>query len=163
MPTYEDIMLPFLLRLRDGNIHTLKELHGSLLDDFKLNEEERNRMLPSGRQNMFYNRLGWARTHLKKSLLIDAVSSGHFQITQRGLALLVNCPEKITNNFLMQYQEFVDFCHPVKEMQTEASNVDNEDVKTPREQMDVSYLEIQNALAEDLLQKIAVNSPAFFE
>ena len=47
MPTYEDIMLPFLQILSDGTTHTLKELHVSLADYFKLTEEERQQMLPS--------------------------------------------------------------------------------------------------------------------
>ena len=34
MPTYEDIMLPFLQTLADGKMHTLKELHVSLADHF---------------------------------------------------------------------------------------------------------------------------------
>lgn len=39
-----------------------------------------------------------------------------------------------------------------------------EDVSiTPQEQMEAAYQEIQNALAEDLLQRILANSPAFFE
>jgi restriction system protein len=113
---------------------------------------------------MFYNRLGWARTYLKKSLLINAVISGHFQITQRGLDLLAASPTKITNKLLGQYSEFVEFKRPTKEAKTQLIPLDDDEtVSTPREQMDESYQAIQNALAEDLLQKIAANSPPFFE
>jgi len=164
IPTYEDIMLPFLQHLSDGQVHTLKSLQEALSDGFNMTEEEKNRLFPSGRQNMFYNRLGWARTYLKKSLLINAVISGHFQITQRGLDLLAASPTKITNKLLGQYSEFVAFKRPAKEAKTQLIPMDDDEtVSTPREQMDESYQAIQNALAEDLLQKIAANSPSFFE
>lgn len=84
MPTYKDIMLPFLQRLADGNVHSLKELHQVLAEQKQLDEEERTRQLPSGLQSIFYNRLGWARTYLKKALLIEAIASGQFRITERG-------------------------------------------------------------------------------
>ncbi|WP_019555123.1 restriction endonuclease [Propionispira raffinosivorans] len=164
IPTYEDIMLPFLQHLSDGQVHTLKSLQEDLSDGFNMTEEEKNRLFPSGRQNMFYNRLGWARTYLKKSLLINAIISGHFQITQRGLDLLAASPRKITNKLLGQYSEFVEFKRPAKEAKTQTLQVDDDEtVSTPREQMDESYQAIQNALADDLLQKIAANSPPFFE
>ena len=104
MPTYEDIMLPFLQTLSDGKTHTLKELHVSLADHFNLSDEERSRLLPSGNQLMFYNRLGWARTHLKKALLISSLAMGQFQITDRGKKFLETYPERITNNVLMKLQ-----------------------------------------------------------
>ena len=112
MPTYEDIMLPFLQTLSDGKIHTLKELHVSLADHFNLSDEERSRLLPSGNQLMFYNRLGWARTHLKKALLISSLAMGQFQITDRGKKFLETNPERITNNVLMKFQEFGAFWKP---------------------------------------------------
>lgn len=109
MPTYEDIMLPFLRYLSDGQIHTLEDLRATLSAGCNMNEEEKKRMLPSGRQNMFYNRLGWARTYLKKAYLIDSVARGQFKITQRGLDLLASFNGKIDKNVLMKYPEFLEF------------------------------------------------------
>lgn len=43
----------------------------SLASHFSLNEEEKSKLLPSGQQPIFYNRVGWARTYLKKARLID--------------------------------------------------------------------------------------------
>ena len=167
MPTYEDIMLPFLQTLADGKMHTLKELHVSLADHFALSDEERQRLLPSGNQIMFYNRLGWARTHLKKALLINSLGSGQFQITERGIELLGIHPSKITNNLLMKYPEFGSFWRPGLSSGTVATTlvetIPCSSSKTPRELIHECYQELRNALADDLLQQISSKSPAFFE
>ena len=49
------------------------KLRGAYNKVAALSDEERQRLLPSGNQIMFYNRLGWARTHLKKALLISSL------------------------------------------------------------------------------------------
>ena len=167
MPTYEDIMLPFLQILSDGTTHTLKELHVSLADYFKLTEEERQQMLPSGSQLMFYNRLGWARTHLKKALVINSLGSGQFQISERGKELLAGKPDKITNTMLMKYPEFIVFWRPGLSSGTGSLKVTDPATctpsKTPRELIHECYEDLRAALADDLLQLIFSKAPAFFE
>jgi len=162
MPTYKDIMLPFLQQLYDGQVHTLKELHRVLADVMKLSEEERIRQLPSGSQSIFYNRVGWARTYLKKALLIEAVASGQFRITERGRAVLQQKPHKIDKHLLSQFPEFREFKQQSKIID-EAAVITDEADKTPREMLDNYYQELRNALADELLQYIADQSPAFFE
>jgi len=162
MPTYKDIMLPFLQQLYDGQVHTLKELHRVLADVMKLSEEERIRQLPSGLQSIFYNRVGWARTYLKKALLIEAVASGQFRITERGRAVIQQKPLKIDKYLLSQFPEFREFKQQSKIIDDAVIITDEAD-KTPREMLDNYYQELKNALADDLLQHIADQSPAFFE
>ena len=167
MPTYEDIMLPFLQTLSDGNTHTLKELHVSLAEHFNLSDEERSKLLPSGNQLMFYNRLGWARTHLKKALLINSLAMGQFHITERGEKFLETGPKKITNNVLMQFPEFVAFWRPGLSNGTGSEIITDPTPclpsKTPREMIHECYQELRNVLADDLLQQVSVKSPVFFE
>jgi len=64
-------MLPFLETLQDGKERTMRELTEQLVLPFKLTEEERKEHLPSGPQSLFYNRVAWAKTHLKNAGLID--------------------------------------------------------------------------------------------
>lgn len=162
MPTYKDIMLPFLQQLYDGQVHTLKELHRVLADVMKLSEEERIRQLPSGSQSIFYNRVGWARTYLKKALLIESVASGQFRITERGRTILQQKPLKIDKHLLSQFPEFREFKQQSKITDDSTVIIDEAD-KTPREMLDNYYQELRNALADELLQYIADQSPAFFE
>lgn len=164
MPTYEDIMLPFLKRLSDGQVHSLQELRQVLADELQLTEEERTRQFPSGLQSIFYNRLGWARTYLKKAMLIEAITSGRFQITERGRKVLQTNPSRIDNRLLTQFAEFKEFKshYQVKADQTETEDSGEAD-KTPSEMIHSYYQELRNTLAEDLLQQISDRSPAFFE
>ena len=57
-------------------------------DHFELTDEERKRLLPSGAQGVFMNRVAWAKTHLRMAGLIEPTARGVFKITQRGLDLL---------------------------------------------------------------------------
>jgi restriction system protein len=66
IPDYQTIMLPFLRLLADGSEHTLPEVTESLAVEFNLTEAERNELLPIGNQEIMRNRVGWARTYLKK-------------------------------------------------------------------------------------------------
>ncbi|QDR81395.1 Mrr restriction system protein [Sporomusa termitida] len=165
MPTYEDIMLPFLKRLADGQVHSLKELRQVLADDLQLTEEERNRQLPSGLQSIFYNRLSWARTYLKKAMLIEAKAVGQFQITDRGRKILQQNPGRINNRLLAQFNEFKQFKphYPVKTGDSLEIVGANDVDKTPSEMIHSYYQELRSALAEELLQQILDCSPAFFE
>ncbi|MFO7873871.1 MAG: winged helix-turn-helix domain-containing protein [Bacteroidales bacterium] len=53
IPSYEEIMLPFLKLLSDGKEHILNESHDKLADHFQLSEEEISELLPSGQQPVF--------------------------------------------------------------------------------------------------------------
>ena len=66
IPDFQKIMLPLLKFLEDKQEHSIRETIDSLADQFDLSEEERRELLPSGQQAIFSNRVGWARTHLKK-------------------------------------------------------------------------------------------------
>ena len=70
-------------------------------------------MIPSGTQSVFYNRVGWAKTYLKKANLISSESKGIIKITKRGLEILSQNPKRIDNKFLKQFEEFVEFQNKV--------------------------------------------------
>jgi len=80
-------MLPFLRFLGDGKEHSLREAEEALSEHFTLTPAERAELLPSGQQGIFKNRIGWARTYIKKAGLIEAMKRGIFKITDRGLMI----------------------------------------------------------------------------
>lgn len=67
IPDFQTIMLPFLRVMSDGQEHSIQELTDLLAKEFSLSNEELRELLPSGKQTVFYNRVGWARTYLTKS------------------------------------------------------------------------------------------------
>ena len=71
VPDFQSIMLPLLHQFRDGKEHSVHEVTDSLAQAFALSEQDVNELLPSGKQPTFYNRVGWARTYLTKSGLLE--------------------------------------------------------------------------------------------
>lgn len=90
IPDYQSLMLPLLKSAADGKEHAKRDVLNELADHFKLTEQERKERLPSGTQGLFDNRLGWARTYLKKAGLLQYTQRGHFQITERGKNVLAS-------------------------------------------------------------------------
>jgi restriction system protein len=109
IPDYESIMLPLLRFAGDKREHSLREAIEALAAEFRLTEEEQKQLLPSGRQRTFDNRVGWARTYMKKADLLESPRRGYFRITPRGLQVLDKNPPKIDVSFLKQFSEFVEF------------------------------------------------------
>ncbi|MCC6839757.1 MAG: restriction endonuclease [Flavobacteriales bacterium] len=155
VPDYQSIMLPLLQHVADGKVHTLRDLTETLASFFKLSEEEKREMLPSGAQFTFANRVGWARTYMKKAGLLDTSKRGTAQITQRGLDVLKKKPERIDVRFLKQFPEFMEF-HSTKRSADntaeEPSMTDNS--QTPEEVLDEAFEQIHSTLAREVLAKV---------
>jgi restriction system protein len=160
IPDYQTIMLPLLKHLADKREKSSQETFEALSDVFRLSEQEKNKPLPSGNQPIFMNRIGWAKTYLKKTGFIESPKRGYYKITERGLSELKNNPKKIDNKYLSQFSGFADF---VKTRVIKPVNKDNEVDSTPDENIEANYQQIRNALANDVLDNVKRCSPYFFE
>ncbi|MCH8568961.1 MAG: restriction endonuclease [Balneolales bacterium] len=167
IPTYEEIMLPMLKYISDGKEHSLSEVHDYLVKHFKLSDDEIRKLLPSGQQAVFRNRIGWARAYLKKAGLLASPKRAHFNITDRGKEFLKENPSEITSKDLLRFDEFVKFqtSKKSKSSNNEVSADENEKIleSTPEEVLEYAYQKIKNDLANELIEMIKSCSPAFFE
>lgn len=162
IPDYQSLMLPLLRLTGDGREHSLRDTYDALGDEFGVSAAERKELLPSGRQATFDNRVGWARTYLAKSGLLEATRRGYFRITDRGRNVLKQNPDQINNAFLRQFEEFREFQRPsVKNEKPVTSRSDES--QTPEEMIETAYLKLRRDLAVELLETIHSCSPAFFE
>ena len=109
IPDYQTCMRPALMCLIDGQLHRSRELKEALADEFSLTEAERAEMLPSGRQRVIDNRVGWALTYLSQAGLVNRPSRGQVQITPGGRSALEDNPERIEVKVLEQYPSFLEF------------------------------------------------------
>lgn len=50
IPTVENLLLPLLRGLGDGQVHHIREFRERLSDEFGLTEDEREELLPSGQR-----------------------------------------------------------------------------------------------------------------
>lgn len=162
VPDYQSIMLPLLKLTNDCEEHSLHELIEELSENFNLSDEDMKEFLPSGKQPVFDNRVGWARTYLKKAGLIEYKRRGYSNITERGLTVLKQKPEKITTKFLKQYPEFMEF-HSKTNKKLDTKENYTEDSKTPIEILEDEYKTLNENLANDLIDQIKSCSPSFFE
>ncbi|MEB3192162.1 MAG: restriction endonuclease [Snowella sp.] len=166
IPDFQSIMLPFLKFASDEKQHSLQECMEYLCNYFDLTEDEQKELLPSGKQTIFSNRVGWSRTHLKKAGLLEYPSRAIFKITSRGLDLLKTKPDKITIALLKQYPEFLEFIGGTNTLSIKSDNiietVENNG-QTPEEALEYSYQKIRENLASEIIDKIKSCSPTFFE
>jgi len=159
-------MLPLLGSLADGAEHTLREVEDRLAEHFMLTPAERAELLPSGQQGIFRNRIGWARTYLKKAALLESPKRGACKITARGLKTLASSPSRIDVKFLEQFPEFVEFRIASKPEHTPSATEVAELVQsktTPEEAIEDAHQDLRAQLATELLTRILGCSPAFFE
>jgi restriction system protein len=162
VPDYQRFMYPLLEMASDGKEHSLQEAYQYLADLFQLTREDREEHIPSGRQLLYKNRIGWAKTYLQKAGLIKNVRRGSFIITERGKKVVEDPGVRdIDKNFLMQFPEFQTF---VINKENNVEPIDNEEPSlTPLEQLERSYHAITQEIKEELLEKVKNSSPEFFE
>ncbi|RKH57107.1 restriction endonuclease [Corallococcus aberystwythensis] len=165
IPDFQSAMLPVLRLAQDGKDHTLGEAVDAVAVEFKATEEERNALLPSGRQRRIHNRVGWAKTYLQKAGLVEANGRGRFRITPRGRQVLQGKPTRIDMKFLEQFPEYNAFAalkHDAPDDVPSKAEPPASD-ETPEEILEESYQELRRRLAEELLERIKACDPRFFE
>jgi restriction system protein len=163
IPDYQTVMLPFLKAIADRNEHPLHEVIEALSKEFNLTDAERRELLPSGGQFIFHNRVGWARTYTKKAGLLSTTKRGVFQITDRGLHVLAEKPERIDNKLLRRFPEFLEFQRAKEEPMVDTGHATAAESLDPQESLEVGYQRIRKELSAELLSRIKACSPAFFE
>ncbi|GBU23262.1 restriction endonuclease [Fibrobacteres bacterium R8-0-B4] len=159
IPDFQSMMLPLMNIASDKKVHIFRDVINDLTNKFNLSDEEKSELLPSGKQPIFENRIGWAKTHLKKAGLLKYPQRGSIQITDRGLSLLGNKPNNIDMRTLKQFDEYNEFIKTsIDEPVTSVV-----ETHTPEELMETAFQDIKRTLADEILEKIHNVSPSFFE
>lgn len=161
IPDYQTVMLPLLRLTSDGKEHQIREAVERLANQFNLSEGERKETLPSG-GTIFDNRVGWARTYLKKAGLLSYPKRTYFAITQRGQETLRKNLPKIDVGFLRSFPEFREFQAAEKDDSGRLVNAAAPN-ETPEELLASGYLGLRKQLESDVLTRLKLCSPDFFE
>jgi restriction system protein len=163
IPDYQTIMLPLLRFAGDQQEHSLREAIDQLAEKFALTGVERKELLPSGQQEIFNNRVAWARTYMGKAGLLESTRRGYFKITDRGVKVVKQNPDRIDVKFLDQFEEFRQF-RALRHTKIEEEEIEVEaHERTPEEALESSYKQLRDNLANELLQQIKSCSPGLFE
>ncbi|GHU92985.1 hypothetical protein FACS189479_03400 [Spirochaetia bacterium] len=90
---FQMVMLAFLAK--NPQEHRMDELITEIINHFKLTDTEKIELLPSGKQNIIDNRVGWCRSHLKIAGLIEDPKRGYVKITPLGLDTIAKNPKQL--------------------------------------------------------------------
>lgn len=159
IPKYNEMYNEVLKVLNNHNEMRLKDIVSEVSDVLNLSIEDRNLMLDNNKSTIIYYRLGWTKTYLVKAGLLETIKRGVFKITPEGKSVLQS-GIKITDEYLMKYDNFVEFFQRYKEMSERNSNKEN---ITPLENIDMSLKMISSRLSDELLELILSKEPIFFE
>lgn len=163
IPKFSEFLSPVLGILNTIDYVKAKELRDKLSIKLNITLEDREILLPSGRQRMFDNRVNWAITYLKKAGLVESPSRGEYRITDQGKSAFREYGELIDIKFLDRYEAFRDF-HTMSSDDTVIDILPPQkpDI-TPQDSMDIAFRQINEKLADDLLLSIKDKPPVFFE
>lgn len=170
VPDYQELMLP-LLKAAAQSETSVPEVEPLIGEQFFLTRQEREQLLPSGRQRVLPNRLHWAKFYLTRAGLLSSPRRGRFIITDAGKDLLKRNPQSINNETLSEYPSFRAFLEAANtprenqgdDLPAKAVTPSRPTDVTPEEQIETAHIALQSALRTELLQRILQNSPAFFE
>ena len=165
IPDYQSLMLPVLKSAEKEEVQT-KDVIASLAEQFGLTAEERDELIPSGKQRTFDNRVNWAKTYLKQAGLLTYPKRGCFSATEEGKHVLSQSPDRIDNKFLERFSDFQEFKN------RKGSSTANETTQleksappdsTPDEMLRAAHSQINLMLAAELLDRVRAAPPQFFE
>jgi restriction system protein len=166
IPTYDQFIEP-LLRFLGGRPEGAKtsEVYAALADAVGLTDDERAQLLPSRRQPVHQNRIGWAHDRLKRAGLSESQKRGTWQLTDDGRAFLADHPNALSQEEIDKIAKVPpdsrltdpDSPEPIPAPQAAG------DGGSPDERIEQAVGELNDSLASDLLDMIGQSSPTFFE
>jgi restriction system protein len=141
----------------------MADLYEQLADEMGLSEDDRSSLLESGNQFVFENRIGWARTYLKKAGLVEAPGRGQVAITERGRSVLAEGHRTLTTAYLRRFPEFVDFQTAKRPKVARDDSSVTVSEESPRDTLERIQGELNEELAKELLERVKLAPPSFFE
>ncbi len=160
VPKFFEFFGPFLDALMDGELHSAKEVREHVAVLMNLSDEDMSEMLPSGRQTVFANRVAWSRTYLDRAGLIETPARAKYRITEEGRRAFIS-GDTIDLNYLDRYDSFRAF-HGVQSQENQNTET-LETSESPMEILDTAYKQINNALANELMDEVMKLKPSEFE
>lgn len=165
IPDYQTLMRPVLAHLADGAVHRSREVKDAMADEFRLTEEERADLLPSGRQRTIDNRVGWALTYLTQAGLATRPSRGHVSLTDDGRSALSANPDRIDIKVLEQFPAYLEFRDRTREKAASesAEEVTHAPSATPTDLVERAVATNRAAVEGEVLRAALSLSPTGFE
>ena len=158
IPKFDELFNDVLEFLSDKKEYKTRYVKEQLSDKLDLTDDERRELLSSGSELVIHNRISWSITTLKKAGFIESKKWGSVNITERGFKEHKDNPD-ITIEDLMKIPEVYQWFHGKPKEETS----ENEGESTPEEDLQKAFNQINDSLADSIIENILNNTPIFFE
>ena len=148
IPTTDQMVLPVLQHIADGQECRRLSIIEMLTEHFSLTEDEKKRLSKSGQMEKSLSGKGFIERSQKR----------HYRITTLGLEVLNQSSEEISD---LDTNTGTNGNPPTSN--SEENHETGGNSKHPEESIEEKYQQIRKELAVELLQKISENTPVFFE
>lgn len=153
IPTYDQFIEPILRYLaQHPQGAPAPVVHEAAAQALGLTPEERAETIPSG-QHVFKNRSGWAHDRLKRAGLSASPRRGYWQLTPEGRAYAESNSSPLSPDRIRNLAQMTDEELPPAP----------ESASSPDEKLEQAVQEIRHSVATDLLERLGVVSPTYFE
>ena len=166
IPKYDEIQLPALQELSNGEQLRAKDLEEKLSIIFKLTEEERNHLYNSGNGPVFLDRINWALSYLNMAGLVSKPKRGVYEINEIGKEVL-----KTPNKFHEFIAKQIELREPTRKKKDKNESENNEieitegslNDLTPEEILYNSFQGIKKSIYREIIDTILSKTPREFE
>jgi len=168
VPNFQKFMFPVLKHAARGEVR-MGDIKADVAADLSLTEQDLQELVASGTKTAFDDRIAWAKAYLKQAGLVNATRRAHFVISAEGKKVLSSGILDIDVKYLMTIPKFIeererqqrDALIPTSQQTTNTEN-DAEPI-TPEDSIRNSHALLHQALAHDLLERLRIATPSFFE
>ncbi|MFA5564899.1 MAG: restriction endonuclease [Acidimicrobiia bacterium] len=167
MPTWEEFMIPTLRVLADGSARHRRDIAPSVATLLGLPAELTSLRLSSG-QLTYENRIGFGLSRLTKVGALKRVARGSYAITATGHELIEKFNDTITvadlNRLAQDPESLVKAYESSVRIPKEVISSDTrETAMAPVELVEAGIEQIEQEVANELLERLQDQEPAFFE
>lgn len=170
IPTYDKFIEP-LLRLLAQHPEGLpaRDCHEHLASVLGLTDADREALLPSGAQEIYKNRAGWAHDRLKRAGLSSSPKRGFWKLTDQGRAYVGANPGPFSEStrrdlavaHLSVRLRKAD--HELPDTPGAEPDTGERDFISPEERLGGALSELRESAQAELLELLGTVSPTFFE
>lgn len=161
LPKFSETFIPNLKVLSDGKTIHYNELRKRVRDQFYSDlPEELLRLKTKSGDQLVLNRIGWAKSYLKKAGYIESPERAMVRITQKGLDALKRGSLTLRDiKSDPMYVEYEESRQAEKEADPDVVDAD----ATPQDLIDAGIKQIEKQIKADLLDKLKSVDPYYFE
>jgi len=164
IPTFDQFIHPLLklLAAHPDGIRS-QDAYQALAAQLHLSDEDQRELLPSGRQAVYQNRIGWAHDRLKRAGLSHSPSRGRWQLTDAGRSFEVEHADGLDEETLVQLARPPLTSTVSEEAEELPPKPAPLETQSPDERIDAAMEELNDSLSSELLEVIGAADPIFFE